>query len=563
MLAAGHFFASGFSLALTIPPPMPRSRLGPLAIESKLGDHPSTSSVWRAIHVQMKRSVAVKVFSSAFLATPEARTTFAQEWETLKQLQHPSIVTCYGGGFEESDAYLAYELIEGGTLSSQLEQRGRLPWESVLDLAEPLGEAIKYLHFREVHHGQIQPDKILFGGLSPVLIDVRVDRFGSPYRTNHPLNANELSFRAPEVLQGSAFESSADIYSLGAVLYRAITGRPHVAGDTADQVAENLLTAEIDTPASIAMDCPVWFDKLILQMLEHDPTDRPTSMEAVVLGLAEVRRRAMSRAGVAEHTSAGFSPLNTNDQKDREEARALLGQLGTLEEERIEHHVEWHDRPWVLVLGLVLFATLFAYFMWPLSEDQMRAKAETLLNEKSRNSLNLAKKSYLQPMLQRFPDGQHAEWANEQLERVEMTQAEHALLVKMKRNLPLKNEGERLYSEALEFERFGDAATALDRYQSMVTLLEGQSQYDAYVNLARRQIGLIQGHADNESEASQIIQAKLQQADELMQNGKVIAARNIWYSVVELYGSNDNVAPLVAKAQTRLAGDPGDEGETP
>ena len=108
---------------------MPRSRLGPLAIETKLGDHPSQSSVWRAIHIQLKRAVAVKVFAAPFGGTPEARSAFAAEWEVLKQIQHPGIVRCYGGGFEETDAYLAHELIEGSTLARELERRSRLSWE--------------------------------------------------------------------------------------------------------------------------------------------------------------------------------------------------------------------------------------------------------------------------------------------------------------------------------------------------------------------------------------------------------------------------------------------------
>ena len=82
----------------------------------------------------MQRAVAVKVFSSPFGATPEARADFAREWERLKQIQHPAIVRCYGGGFEETDAYLAHELIEGETLASQLERRTRLSWEVVLEL---------------------------------------------------------------------------------------------------------------------------------------------------------------------------------------------------------------------------------------------------------------------------------------------------------------------------------------------------------------------------------------------------------------------------------------------
>lgn len=136
-----------------------------------------------------------------------------------------------------------------------------------------------------------------------------------------------------------------------------------------------------------------------------------------------------------------------------------------------------------------------------------------------------------------------------------MLQAEHALAVKMKRNLRLTHEGERLYAEASDFEKFGDVASALDRYRSMQTLLDDDPKYRPYVNLARRQIARIEGKDYGEYEAAKIIQAKLSQADTELAAGNVVAARQIWYSIVELYGNNDNVAPLVAKAQQRLAED--------
>lgn len=143
----------------------------------------------------------------------------------------------------------------------------------------------------------------------------------------------------------------------------------------------------------------------------------------------------------------------------------------------------------------------------------------------------------------------------EQIDRVEMLQAEHALSVKLKRNIKLKNEGERLYAEASEFERFGDVASALDPYQSMETLLGDDPQYRPFVNLARRQIATIEGQGTKEDEAARIIQTKLDQAEQQMIAGNVVSARQIWYSIVELYGNNDNVAPLVARAQQRLAQD--------
>ena len=536
---------------------MPRSRLGPLAIETKLGDHPSQSSVWRAIHVQLKRAVAVKVFAAPFGGTPEARAAFAAEWELLKQIQHPAIVRCYGGGFEETDAYLAHELIEGSTLSGELERRSRLSWESVLDLAEALAGALQFLHEKDLVFGVVHPEKVMFAGLSPVLIDVRVDRATTLYRTNRAVSHHEMTFWSPELGENSnAFSVHGDLYSLGATLYTALTGRLVVSGTSVEEVRGNIRYEIPESPASIVMDCPVWLDKLIMHLLEKDPNDRPHSAAAVTLALQEVRRRSMSRTGVAEHVSQGFSPLNVTDQKERDEARILLGH-GALQvdEEEAVAKPEWYDRAIILVLGLMLIVSMITYTLWPLNENQMRGRAEELLARENRNSLNQAKSSYLIPMLEKYPDGVHVDWAREQLERVEMIQAEHVLEVKLKTNRPLSNEGERLYAEAYDFEKFGDVATALDRYRSMETLLADDDTYKPFVNLARRQIAMIEENGFEQGEAARMIQNKLDQAEEAFQSGNIVAARKIWYSIVDLYGNNANVAPLVSKAQQLIADD--------
>lgn len=542
---------------------MARSRLGPLALETPLGKsaRPGESSVWRAIHVQHRRMLAVRIFQVPFGGTVESRQQFADEWESLKRLNHPAIVKCFGGGFEESRAYLVHELIEGPTLESELERRGRLPWETVLELAEPLTEALKYLHDRGLVHGRIGPSKIVVAGFSPVLLDVRQQDGTAPFRSgpfyvSRPPTMESLMRRPPESPgPHDAIGVRGDLYLLGATLYEALTGSPPITGSSLQEVQGNLKFQSPTSVASTVLDCPVWMDRLVMQLLQKDPRKRPVSAAAVGLQLAEVRRRAMSRAGVAEHASSGFSPLSVTDEDDRAEARTLLGRAAIeLKDERAEPDGSaWYDQVWFLapVLGLLLAGLL--WLAWPLSEDAMRQRAEDLLAQERRSALSQARISYLEPMLRRFPEGEHAEWASEQIDRVEMIEAEHALTVKINRNLPLQNEAERLCAEAMQYETFGDAATAVDKYQSMVTLLGGDPEYRPLVNLARNRIARIQAKETEQSEASIILADRLEEADRLYRQGRTVSARQIWYSIVELYGSNAAVGPQVQTAQERLA----------
>lgn len=534
---------------------MPRSRLGPLAIESKLGDHPSQSTVWRAIHIEQKRPIAVKIFAVPFGGTLESRTEFAEEWEALKALSHPSIVRCYGGGFEKTDAYLAHELIDGETLSSELQRRSRLSWESVLEIAEPIADALEYLHGQGIVHGAIGPEKIMISGLSSLLLDVRLNRFESAFRTGRPPTPLEVSLQPPERLdEPNTATAKGDLYSLGATLYLAVTGRPPVSGETPEEIRENVKNETPTPAASITLDCPIWLSKLISQLLNKDPDARPAGAAAVKLALGEVRRRSMSRAGVAEHASSGFSALTVTDQSERDEARALLGrELVSVDDDETADATPWHDKPWFLVAALAVIVALITYTMWPLSESAMRAKAEVLLQEDSRSAWTDAKLKYLEPMLKRYPEGEHAEWGQEQIDRVDVELFQHNLSVKKKNNLRLTNEGERLHLEALRYQEVGDDAAAMDKYRSIETVLGEDPEYRVAVNAARKQIAEIESRGASRSEAATIVQAKLSEADRLLREGRVVEAKKIWYSLVDLYGNNSELAPLVAKAQSRLA----------
>lgn len=531
---------------------MARSRLGPLALESRLGNDPAHSSVWRAIHVEERKSLAVKIFHVPFGGTAEARREFAREWETLKRLRHGSIARCYGGGFEENDAYLAYEIIDGESLQDRVIRRQRLPWEMVLDEAEPLAEALEHAHDRQIVHGGLVPDKIRLAGLAPAIVDFRVDRYGSLYRSQRPPTPFELAFRAPEVLENPRNVSAkSDLYSLGALLFYALSGRPPVEGKTAAEVTAAAASEVPPKVAALVMDCPVWLSSLVAQLLEKNPAARPHGAAAVSLALREVRRRAAEGTGVAEHTSAGFSPLRLGG--DKAEARALLGHLAEEQEEKPHDGTVFYERAWFLLASLAVLLGVITWALWPLNESQLREEAEVLIAQGHRGALSQAKAQYLELMLRKYPEGEHARWAQDQIEQIEMLEAERLLDLKLSRGAKLSSEGERLYAAARQYERFGDTATALDQYESLITLLGEREKQRPFVNLARRQIAGIKARGPQADEGQRIVRERLAEADALARAGKTIEARKIWYSIIELYENNREMAPLVAAAQDRLA----------
>ena len=345
---------------------MAKSRIGPFALEAPLAPPNGTSQMFRGIHVEQRKLAALRIFPIPLGMTPESRQAFASQLEQLKQLRHPGIVRCYGGGFDTRKAFLAYELVDGESLDKVLQRRGRLPWETALDYGRQLGEALEYAQQFKWPHGRPQPSKILVtsDGLLKIA-DWRRDDISAIL--NAPATGEQLQMTAPELLDGQPANEKSDLYSLGAILFTIITGQPPFPATDSAALVEQIRNQPIPSVASQVLDCPIWLSAVVDQLLAKSPQQRPYGTAAMLSALRVAQQRQSEGVGVLQHAAAGFSPLRLNI--DRQEAEKVLG-IKPEKEPAQPGSSPW-ESPWLLAAGL-LVALVVVWFLLPPGENQLQ-----------------------------------------------------------------------------------------------------------------------------------------------------------------------------------------------
>ena len=544
---------------------MNNARLGAFALEEKLS---GAGSVYRAVHLEKHRTVALKLFSLSLEPNAASAAEFAREWEVLKSLKHPHIVRCYGGGLEGNQGYLAYELIRGESLAGLLKMRRRMPWEMVIEFALQICAGLECAHEKGVVHEALAPDKLLLDVDGHVQIaDLRLNRSQQTvFRAATKLTPVAAVYLAPEQTLPGPVTHKVDLYAFGCILFEMLTGEPPCAGNTVEDVFAAHQNAIPPHVATIVFDCPVWLDALVAQMLEKDPAKRPHGAAAVRLALQEIKRRVAEGTGVTEHAAGGISALKVG--ANRTDARKLLGR----DEYASEPAVPFHETTWFLAVCLAcvlaVLAGGIAWTFWPLGPEQMLAKADALMATSEKQKWHEAREKYLDPLLAKHPGSEYAARAQGHIDVIEIDQAETRLRLNLRFSRPANSEGERLYVDAYNFEQFGDRLTALEKYQSLVTLLQEKVKERPYVNLAHRQIARLQ-EDKNAKDRREFLSDRLHKADQLAASGDRVEAHKIWQSIVTLYASNRELQPFVERAQDRLGGKkpaeepPTDSSETP
>jgi TPR repeat protein/serine/threonine protein kinase len=256
--------------------------------------------VYLAEQIKMHRLCALKVMRPEQMHEADAADRFGREAFNASRIVHPHVATIYDFG-ETNDGrlYIAMEYVDGRPLSELLAREGALPIDRAIDIGLQIGQALGAAHDLGIVHRDLKPDNVMLATTKTGRDLVKVVDFGIAKAaqgegqtiTRTGLIVGTPQYMSPEQIAGDPLDGRSDVYALGCILFKLLTGSDAFTG-TGQEILMRRLVEAPPRPKALKPDVPSALDDVVVRALARFPRDRFENADALSAALSAVKARA-------------------------------------------------------------------------------------------------------------------------------------------------------------------------------------------------------------------------------------------------------------------------------
>jgi serine/threonine-protein kinase len=357
-------------------------------------------AVFQARQLSMERMVALKLIHP-HVVSDEVKKRFHREMQAGSRIEHPNVIQIFDYGEEQGQLFLAMEFLDGKSLAKVLDE-GVIAPPRILHIATQIVRGLGAAHQHGIAHRDLKPDNVMllqrYGESDFVkVLDFGIARFVDDPEVSKMTVEGALigtpMYMSPEQARGEAIDHRTDFYSLGAMLYQMVTGRPPFNGPTLASLLVAHMTETPQAPSELAVNVPASLEKLILRLLAKDPAARPQSADELIKLLWTCREAAApTEIGFAQtiaptENAAKTEPVAKTETprvaktENPEVAKTETPRVAKTETPKIEIvETPAPKKRWPLVVAAVAVAVSIGggVVLWPKTPQANRTQLEAL-----------------------------------------------------------------------------------------------------------------------------------------------------------------------------------------